>query len=338
MSNFEKVLGLLFLLVPQLFMLIFTKSFASFFIFLACVSGSVLSELVSYYMKKETSTLEILTSILQGSLAGLLLPSTYSIFGSFLIIFCTLLILKYSYGYFSDSWINPVCLCLVVCYICGHNLFPSFILTHDHLASKNPSLALINEGVFPLISSDVKITSFLNSTVFKLLNISIPDGYVSLLWDSHSVIPAFRFNLFTIISSIFIFAFGIADIFVPAVVIVVYSLFVFISGSYLFGGTLFSGDVILAIFTSGVIFHLLFVIQWFGTLPVTRIGKFVFATFTGTACFFINGYGLSPIGTAYTILLSNVFSTLIQYFEEIRSSHHFRKKLIPRITAFKGEE
>lgn len=338
MSNFEKVAGLLILLVPQLLMLFLTKSFASIFVFLACVTGSVLSEAASYYLKKETSTLEILTSVLQGSLVGLLLPSSYSVFGSFLIVFCVFLILKYSYGYFSDNWLNPICLCLVICYISGHHLFPSFILTHDHLASKNPSLVLINEGVFPLISCDVKITAFLNSTVFKLLNISIPDGYVSLLWDTHSAIPAFRFNLFTIISSVFIFALGIADVFVPAMMLLFYSLLVFITGSYFFGGTLFSGDIILAIFTSGVMFHLLFVIQWFGTLPVTRIGKFVFAVFAAATCFFINGYGLSPIGTAYTILLSNVFSTLIQYFEEIRSSHHFRKKLIPRITAFKGEE
>lgn len=332
------IIEILILLIPQVAMLFLTKSFDAVFVLTSAIAASVASEFTAFKIRKTSSSLNFLASVLQGALIGLLLPEKYSLIGVFLIVFMTLLILRYSYGNFSDNWINPVALTIAVAYILGQSKFPTFMVTAESLMNKNPSLALILDGSFPINKIDLQITGFLNSTIFKLLKISIPEGYVSLLWDTHSSIPAFRFNFITIVSSIVLFSTGTISCLIPGIFITVYSICALVLVPLFAGGPVFHGDIILALSTSGILFSTLFVLQWYGTTPISTLGKIFYAVFAGIACFLINGAGTSPIGSAFTILTANVFSTFIQYFEEIGSSKRLRKILVPKITAFKEEK
>ena len=60
----------------------------------------------------------------------------------------------------------------------------------------------------------------------------------------------------------------------------------------------------------------MFVIQWYGTIPVSIIGKVIYGIFTGIIAFLVVGSGTSPIGMVYTVLICNVLNILICYFEE----------------------
>ena len=82
------------------------------------------------------------------------------------------------------------------------------------------------------------------------------------------------------------------------------------------GGNINSGDILLALLTSGTLFTATFLIQWFGTTPITLAGKIIYGCIAGCMAFFITGCGTSPIGMVYTVLVSNIVNLLIRYFEE----------------------
>ena len=85
------------------------------------------------------------------------------------------------------------------------------------------------------------------------------------------------------------------------------------------------GDITLAILTSGTLFIAVFLIQWFGTHPMTVVGKIVYSTFAGIFAFAIVGCGTSPIGIIYVVIICNILNLLIRYVEERKNDKFFDK-------------
>ncbi|MBQ3686642.1 MAG: hypothetical protein II932_02300, partial [Treponema sp.] len=178
-SSTQTVLSVMIcLLVPQLIMLFLTKSYASLFVLLSAVLASLLAE-AFYHLKKPTSSVMLLIALLQGLLVG-----------------------KYAFEGFAASWVNPVALAVAAAYFIYACPFPPFAVDLSILREKNAALSLIREGVFPISALDSRVTDFLNRNVFRHFGMEIPDGYVTLFWDSGSPIPAFRFNLLNLIASL----------------------------------------------------------------------------------------------------------------------------------------
>ena len=96
----------------------------------------------------------------------------------------------------------------------------------------------------------------------------------------------------------------------------VYAVLVRLFVPYLFGGSINQGDIILALLTSGILFSSVYLIQWYGTIPVSVSGKIALGFITGIIAFVIVGCGTSPIGMAYTIIFSNIICMMIRIFEE----------------------
>ena len=93
-----------------------------------------------------------------------------------------------------------------------------------------------------------------------------------MLWDTHSIIPAFRFNLLTIIASIVLFSDNSFSLLIPSIFLLIYALLVRMFFPYMAGGDFNQGDIVLAILTSGTLFVAVFMILLFGTHPMTIIG------------------------------------------------------------------
>lgn len=305
---------ILFALLLQVAMLFITKSYSALLVVFSSVFASCVVEVIHLkFVRKNLFTWCV--ALIRGILIGLLIPQSYPPLTVFVISFSVLMINVFILGGFANSWINPVCAAVAVCWILGMNFFPEVGITFETLQVKNPALVLIQNGVFPVADFDPKITNFLNNKVFNFLGVSIPDGYVSLFWDSHSVIPAFRFNFLTIITSLILFSFDVYGFLIPAAFTFTYGLFVKAVTPFFFDGPLFSGDLLLAFLTSGILFCNLFLIQWHGTVPFTNRGKLLYGVFAGFLAFFIVGCGTSPVGTVFTILIINLISLLIQSVE-----------------------
>ncbi|MCF0126311.1 MAG: RnfABCDGE type electron transport complex subunit D, partial [Clostridia bacterium] len=112
---------------------------------------------------------------------------------------------------------------------------------------------------------------------------------------------------------------------IPAVFLFVYLVLVRLFAPLFFGGSFNSGDIILALFSSGTLFVALFLLQWFNTTPITRTGKIIYAVFCGFIAFSIVGAGTSPIGMIYTILFGNVFSVVVRVIEMNAEIHSYKK-------------
>lgn len=312
------------------FMLLYTRSFDSLYILGATVLASILSEIVQYNSHNNILKLHSWRiSIVQGFILGFLIPSTYPPVVVFIVSVLMFLMCKRCFGNFSDSWTNIVALTVVVLYFIYPSGFNLFDLTRVDVQSRNSALLLIQNGQVPICSFDSAVTDFLNSTVFRLLGVSVPQGYVSLLWDSGSLIPAFRFNILILTASIVFFSLDMIDFIIPLLFIVFYSLLIRFVSPVIVGGQAFQGDVILGLCTSGVLFCTIFLLQWYGTTPLTLVGKIFYGIISAFTAFVIIGCGTSSVGYAFVVLLMNIISPVIQVIENKFLKRRVRKVLLP---------
>ena len=153
--------------------------------------------------------------------------------------------------------------------------------------------------------------------MFKYAGVALPEGYVSIFWDTGALIPAFRFNLLTIIATMVLISYGGIKWIIPVIFLFTYGLLVRVFGLYPFAGILNQGDILLAIFSSGTIMAAFLLLQWPGTVPVSIVGKVVYGFFAGIFAFLIMGCGTSPIGVMFVILITNAISPVIQFLEDL---------------------
>ena len=315
---------ILILLLLQIALLILTKSFNAIIVISCTTIGALFASLIHYLVIKRNKFLS-LTSLIQGITIGMLLPQNYPPVTALLISFVTLLIFKYVFENSDNFWINIVGVSVMIAYFIGKTYFPDFLITRDLFTAKNPSVMLINEGVFPIYDFDISFTGYLNANLLNYFKVSLPQGIISMLWDTQSVIPAFRFNLLSIIASIVLFADGSFSLLIPSIFLFVYALFVRLFFPFVSGGEFNQGDIVLALLTSGTLFIAVFLIQWFGTHPMTVIGKIIYATMAGLYAFITVGGGTSPVGMIYVIIVCNIINLLIRLIEEKRMDNLMRK-------------
>ena len=318
------------LLLIQVIMLAITKSYSALIVVLASVLGAVSASVINQFVNKEPFY-NITNIIIPGLFIGMLLPETYPPLIAFIITAITIFISRSIVFKGINCWLNIAPLAIVIAWYIGKQYFPPFQLNTGIINLRNPSVYLIENGTFPTYSFDAVITAWLNKYIFNIFNVSVPEGFVSLFWDTHSIIPAFRFNILTLISSIIIFSDNAFSLIIPSLFLAFYAIFVRLFAPFLFGGNFNQGDIILALLTSGILFCATFLMQWYGTIPVTVGGKVVLGIISGTTAFAIIGAGTSPVGMVFTVLLSNICCMIIRIFEE-KNNEIAVSKVIDKLT------
>ena len=306
---------ILVLLLIQVVMLLLTKSYDAVIVIGTTTLGGIAAASVNFLIYHE-KPFQFMNIILQGIFIGFLLPQEFTVVVAFFITFFTLIISRCIFFKSVNCWINICCVAVMIAWFIGRQYFPQFIITKDLISLKNSSVYLLQNGSFPIYSLDSTITSFLNEKVFSIFKVTIPEGFVSLLWDTNSSIPAFRFNLLTIISSVIIFADNAFSFIIPTLMLCVYAVLIRLFGPIFFGGSFNQGDIILAFLTSGTLFCSVFLIQWYGTVPIFLSGKIILGILAGIIAFLVTGAGTSPIGMVYTVLITNFVNIFIRTFQE----------------------
>ena len=327
---------ILILLSIQFIALLLTKSYDSVLIISVTFSGGLLASFLYYILTKEAfyKNYEI---IIQSILIGFFLPASFPLPTAFLCSFVILFIFKIFIRH-SNNWMTPSALAIVIAWFIGKSHFPQFLISQDLIITKNPAVSLITQGTFPVFSFDSSITNFLNNYILFPFRVTIPEGLISLLWDTNSVIPAFRFNILNIIATIVLFCDNSMMEIIPVIFMAFYALLVRLFGPLVYGGIFNTGDVILALLSSGTIFAAAFMLQFPGTIPVTINAKIIFGLLAGLFAFLINGAGTSPIGTAYTILICNLFNLLLRSIEDIRVERKLKTKIFSVLNLSEGNE
>ena len=311
----SKAKATIIMLLPQVFMLFYTKCYSSILLICLAMAASLAADCVESFSKKRP--VKPASSIyLQGVLIGFLMPFDYPPFKAFFLIFFTLLLTQYAFGGFAQSWANPVAICIIVLYLFFGEKLPNYLVDVSHLQRTGSFIKLLDDGLITKFSCDSGITSFLNIKVFEHAGINLPEGYVSIFLDNGSPIPAFRFNFLTLISTLVLISFNMINWRIPLISLTVYIILVRIFGLYPYGGLLGQGDMLLAIFTGGTLFCIFFLLTWPGTTPLSIPGMTLYALLTGVFAFLINGCGTSRFGAFFIILAANIISPIIQYLED----------------------
>lgn len=327
-----RMLFFLLALFPQIILLFTTRTYSSITIIACAIAGALCSRMWNF-LKREKVFFSALYSILTGTLIGFFLPASYPPIAVFFITLTFMTSVNLFFGGQGVSWVNPVVLTVAAAWFIGHFNFPGFEIFGDDLLFKNPSLSLIQNS-FAENPVDERLTVFLNESVFALFSVSIPEGYVSFFWDNFSQIPAFRFNALTLLASVFLIAFDLENGMIPLVYLLVYSIFVKFLSPVMTGGVPFSGDLLLALLSSGTLFTAFFILQWDGTVPYTKQGKLLYAACGGIFAFVFCGTGTSPVGSMMAILFLNLLAPMIQVYE----NHRAKKKVAFLLTQEKIDE
>ncbi|MDE5897885.1 MAG: RnfABCDGE type electron transport complex subunit D [Treponemataceae bacterium] len=320
---------LLLLLCVQLGMLALAGSFRALLVVLAAALGSIAAGFVSRKMDGRGTPwhLSAVISAVQGIMVGMMLPEAYPPATVFFVTLCAMLFIQHFFGGFSCSWLNAPAFAVAVMWLVGSKAFPSLHVSSELLSLRNPLQRLIEGGVYPVQEFDAGVTAALNGAVFKLFKVSVPEGYVSLFWDARTSIPAFRFNAVTLASSAVLFGDDLLRCVVPACFTAAYLALVRFAAPFFFDGIRFQGDMLLALLTGGTLFCAVFLLDWFGTAPESVAGKVLYGISAGIIAFLISGCGTSPCGMAFTVVIGNIVSILIQMWEERRNRRALRAVL-----------
>lgn len=300
-------------LLPQIVMLFVTRSYNSLILLLCSTAAAQCAQLI--YAVKKSRALWSWPIIFEGLIVGMAVPSGYSPVHLFFTVFTVLLLQNFIFNSYAQGWANAVVVILIVLYFISPDLFPPFLLPHEYFNQSNAGSRLFSEGIVRAADFDIRIGNFFNSGVFYSWGISVPEGYITLLWDSQSAIPAFRFNLLTLAASLILISYKAADTLVTYTFLIVYGIAVRLLSLYPYGGLIGGGDILLAFCTGGTLFCAFFILNRFGTLPMTAAGKCVYGFIGGISMFAICGAGTSSAAVFFCLLFLNILSPAIQYIE-----------------------
>lgn len=162
----------------------------------------------------------------------------------------------------------------------------------------------------------------LNSVVLHSAGVTLPEGYITLFILFPSTIPACRYNILTLIASIILFATRALPKTLAFTSLMVYGTLIYLFSSLPFSGTCGGGDILYAWLTGGTLFSVFFAINDCGSIPRSTIGRFFLGCVMGIFCFFIAGPAPSPTTIAFSVLLSNCVSPIIEQTE----TYYYKKK------------
>lgn len=301
-------------LIPQILFLIAQQDYAAILNVALAIAGTVLAELCMTVPDKK-NTFGDGTAILSGLLLGLLLPVTLNPFVSFAVSFSGMLVARVLFGGIGSYWMNPVAVAVSIAYISQPSAFPPFLITADGIQTVGDAFGALKLDHFSQLGSDQLVTGTLNTGFLGFFGIKLPEGYVTLLWNAPSVIPAFRYNILTLVASILLLAMDITDWIIPLCFITVYGTCIWFFSLLPFGAGFSNGDILFALLTSGFLFIAFYVLPEFTTTPRTRAGKAVSGILSGLIAFTICGPGGSAVGGIFTVILINTVNPFIEYAE-----------------------
>ena len=293
-------IALIVLLFPQIALLFIYHDLYAVLNVFSATTATLICQSIVYY--KEKSTFKIpLEALLQGLCIGLFMPTNIGFLFVFICSFLGFSLSRVAFGK-AARWVCSVVITLIIAYISHPELF-SF-------TAYQPNLLQDSKGDL-IPTFDKSITSFLNSYILNDLGITLPEGYISLFWNPPSNIPACRYNVITIISSIIFLSLRIYDFTISIVFIFVYSFLV-----YCFSKTatasFFSGDILSSIMGGALFFTLFFILGEPHSFPKTKLLKVLSGVFIAVLSFILSGSVASFITLSFGAVLLNVMSPYIE--------------------------
>ncbi|MBN2811584.1 MAG: RnfABCDGE type electron transport complex subunit D [Spirochaetales bacterium] len=304
-------------LLPHVMMILIDRDFAALLIAAVSVAASLLSEVfLSFTVRRKVY--DPLAVLLAGLLSGLLLPSVMPPLIAFGSVFIGMCISRVLFGGNGSYWMHPVAVAIGIAWISRPDVFPGQLVSIEGVRGVGSFFEALKLDNFAVLPQDAIITSQLNTGFLSHLGIKLPEGYITLFWNSPSTIPAFRYNAFTLISSIFLIAMRNIDAIVPSVFILTYAAAVRVLSLVPITAAFMGGDILFSLLTGGILFIAFFLAGDYSVNPRTLQAKIVMGIISGAIAFLVCGPGGTPVGGIFTLLAMNSIAPFIEKIESRR--------------------
>lgn len=304
-----------------------SDSGASIIVALSAVCAAVLAELAITYRKSKFAKIKDGSAVASALIFSLLLPNlihpVYAVLGALF----AMVVIKHSFGGLGSNWLNPA----VGAWLFVRFSWPGAFLT----ALEGSPLRIIEEsargGGLPgapmrLLQAseaaaafgtalDGSVSGFLNNMFFSLVKAELPQGYVDLLISRFPGIIADRGLLALLVGTVIITAFGIGRSWLPVAYLGTFGVFVYIFGDLPFGGLLFDGDVLFALFSGGTIVAAFMLAAYPVSGAKSFAGVLAGAVTGGFLSWVFRYAGFEIYGAFFAIALVNALNPVLRFLE-----------------------
>ncbi|MEL3906008.1 MAG: RnfABCDGE type electron transport complex subunit D [Treponema sp.] len=302
----------LFLLLLQLILMGIVQDFAGILLIVCTGIGALTASLLIAYTEGVLSF--DIHALLTGVLIGFFFPFECGLIFSFFIAFMSYFLSWGVFGGKGNSWINPVMLAVCIAAVSKPDCFTQPVALDAIYLHGSVFNAL--EAYSPIrMSADQAVTSMLNSTFLHSIGVTLPEGYISLFLLFPSKIPALRYNILLLISSIVLLSVKAIHKTLPFAFLTTYSALIYLFSVPAHAGTFTGGDILSALLTSGALFSAFFVMNDGGSIPRSWTGRLISGVLTGIFAFCIAGPGINPAGIAFAVVSANCINPVIERLE-----------------------
>ena len=287
-------------------------------VLLVSIASSLLVEYLLGLVSKEY-TLRDGSALVTGLLVGMNMPPAVPLFIPVIASAFAIAVVKWTFGGLGCNWMNPA--------LAGR-VFVFFSFTSEMSAFTLPRAFGVDAvaSATPLSALKTAMTAGGTGHSYELLTLPVTDFASSLsdkLGISPYVIDAFFGNVGGCIgevSSLLLLVGGIL------VYIGSFALLSWVFGGIPYGLGAFHGEVLLPLFTGGLMLGAFFMATDWVTTPTTPKGEIIFAVGCGFFTFLIRYFGSLPEGVSLAIILMNIVSPTIERFVKVRPFGYVRKK------------
>lgn len=266
------------------------------------------------------------SSVASALILALMLPNTiHPAIAAAGAVFAVVVV-KRSFGGLGSNWFNPAVGAWLFVRLCWPASFSSALASSplaqlsgavakglsDH--SGSPLTVLKIAGSKPS-ALDGAATTWLNENVLSSLGAELPGGYVDLFIPSSAGTIADRGLLLLLAATVVLIALNVIRWIVPFVFVAVYLALSFVWGALPYGGDLFSGDMLYALFSGSVALSAFVLVSDPATGAKTKLGTVFVAAVAGAFAYLFRFHGSDPYGALLAVPATNAFTVLFRMGE-----------------------
>lgn len=323
---------------------------------LVTVAISVFSAVLTEYLLGKVAkeyTINDYSAVLTGLLIGLNMPPQVPFLIPVLASFFAIAVAKWTFGGLGANWANPAIAGRVFVFFSFTSQMSAFTLPKTLLGSAdvlsrasyaNHIVPDAFSGATPLSVLKTGLSMGMTGDQHYLLNGRPVTDFATKVAESLGINPfavdAFFGNsagcigevsaLLLIIGGLFLLYKGIITWRIPTCFIGSFAVLAWVFGGIPYGNGLFSGEVLLPVFSGGLMLGAIFMATDWVTTPSTPKGEIIFALGCGFFTFLLRYFGSLPEGVSLAILLMNMVTPAIDRYVKVRKFGYVKPEKIAK--------
>ncbi len=341
LSTNKAMLWVIIALLPSTLWGCFVFGWYALLVVVVSIGSALLAEYLLGLIYHEF-TLRDLSAVVTGLLVGMNMPPHVPIYIPILASVFAIAVAKWTFGGLGSNWMNPALAGRVFVFFSFTSQMSTFVLPRTLLSSAdilsrasyaNHINADVFSGATPLslLKSGLSM-GMTGNNQFYMLNGRPVTAFAERIGGALHINPfavdAFFGNTagcigevsacLLICGAIFLLIMKVINWRIPVVYIGSFAILTWIFGGIPYERGFFSGELLLPIFSGGLMLGALFMATDWVTTPTTPWGEVIFAVGCGFFTFLIRYFGSLPEGVSLAIILMNIVTPTIDRYVKVR--------------------